>query len=121
LLIHELPGISVAQRRFRHDAASGSSPPEAAAILAGERVRATYSAVVLGVFLRCLFVVLGGMQGVSIRHLGMVGGFFMIAGFGVFCGFAMMLGRMLMMIRGHLMVFMNIVAVHRRLPVECLH
>jgi hypothetical protein len=41
---------------------------------------------------------------------------FVIAGLGVLGGFAMMLGRMLVVIRGELVMFVNVMTVHCRLP-----
>jgi hypothetical protein len=78
-------------------------------------------AVLLGMHFRGFVVMLGGMQAVAMRHVGMVRGLFVISGLVVLGGFAMVLGRMLVMLRGLLVVFVNvvfveIVAVHRLLP-----
>jgi hypothetical protein len=76
--------------------------------------------VVRRVLLRCVLVVLGRMQGVTVRDLGMMRRFFVIAGPVVLGGFAMMLGRILMMFRRHFVVFMNVMVAHRSLPAMCL-
>jgi hypothetical protein len=78
-------------------------------------------AVLVGVHFRRFLLMLGGMQVMAMRHLGMMRGFFVISGLVVLGGFAMVLGRMLVMLRGLLVVFVNvvfveIVAVHRLLP-----
>jgi hypothetical protein len=100
------------QRKSRVDAASGSSPPEAAAIS-----NSACSAVVLGVHLRGMAVVLAGMQGMAVGDMRMVCGLFVISRLVMLGGFAMMSRRVLMMVRGHLMVFVNVVlAVHDCLP-----
>jgi hypothetical protein len=77
--------------------------------------------VLFGVLFRSFVVMRGGMQMMSVGDLGMVRGLFVISGFVVLGGFAMMLGRMLVMVRGLLVMFMDVVfvevmAVHRRLP-----
>jgi hypothetical protein len=77
--------------------------------------------VLLGVHFRGFLVMVGRMQVMPMRHLGMVRGLFVIAGLVVLGGFAMMLGCMLVMFRGLLVMFVNIVfveilAVHRVLP-----
>ena len=59
---------------------------------------------------------LGGVQGVAVRHLGVMRRLFVIAGLVVLGGFAMVLGRMLMMLRGLLMMLEDIVTVHRFSP-----
>ncbi len=53
-------------------------------------------------------------------HLRMVCGFLVISGLGMPCGLAMVLRRVLVVIRRYLMMFMNIVTIHRRLPVDGL-
>jgi hypothetical protein len=78
-------------------------------------------AVLLGMHFRGFVVMLGGMQVVAMRNVGMVRGLFVISGLVVLGGFAMVLGRMLVMLRRLLMMFVNvvfveIVAVHRLLP-----
>jgi hypothetical protein len=72
--------------------------------------------VLIGVLLRSMLVMLGGVQRMAVGHFGVVRRLFVIAGLGVLGGFAMMLGRMLMMVRGMLVMFVNVMAVHRRLP-----
>ncbi|HEY7973402.1 MAG TPA: hypothetical protein VID96_10765 [Xanthobacteraceae bacterium] len=64
------------------------------------------------VFLGGVLLVLGSVQVMAVRDLGMMSGLFMIAGFMMFGGLAMMLGRVLMMLRGVLVVLMNLVVVH---------
>jgi hypothetical protein len=70
----------------------------------------------LGVFLRSVLVVLGGVQRMSVRDLGMVRGLFVISGLVVLGGFAMVFGGMLVMVRGMLVVLMNVVSAHGVLP-----
>ena len=71
--------------------------------------------MLFSVFLGGVLLVLGGVQMMAVRDLGIMGGLFMIAGFMMFGCFAMMLGRVLMMLRGVLVVFMNLVIVHSAL------
>jgi hypothetical protein len=71
-----------------------------------------------GVFFRRVFVVIVGVQRVSVRHLGVVRGFFVIPGLGVFGGFAMVLRGMLVVFRGLLMMLVDFVAVHSHLQVS---
>jgi hypothetical protein len=68
--------------------------------------------VLFCVFLGGVLLVIGSVQVMAVRDLGMMGGLFMIAGFMMFGCFAMMLGRVLMMLRGVLVVLMNLVVVH---------
>jgi hypothetical protein len=80
--------------------------------------------VLVGVHLRGFLVMVGSMQVMAMRHLGMVRGLFVISGLVVLGGFAMVLRRMLVMLRGLLVVFVDvvfveIVAVHRLLPGCC--
>jgi hypothetical protein len=72
--------------------------------------------VLIGVFLRSVLVVLGGMQRMAVGYFGVMRGLLVSAGLGVLGGLAMVLGRMLMMIRGKLVMFVNVMTVHRRLP-----
>jgi hypothetical protein len=77
--------------------------------------------VLFRMLFRRVLVVFGGMQQMSMRDFGMVGGLFMIAGLGVFGGLAMMRRRVIVMF-GSLLVmfvdvmFVNIVSVHCSLP-----
>jgi hypothetical protein len=64
-----------------------------------------------------MLVMVGGVQVVPVRHFGMVCGLFVIASLVVLGRFMMVLGRVLMVVGGLLMVFMDVVAVHRSLPV----
>jgi hypothetical protein len=85
------------------------------------RLPARLLAVLVSVQLRRFLVMLGGIQVMPLRHLGMVSGLFVIAGLVMLGGLAMVLGRVLVMERGLLVVFVNVVfgeilAVHRRLP-----
>ena len=59
---------------------------------------------------------LGGMQGMAMRNLGMMRGRFVISRLVMFGGFAMMLGCALVMLRGVLVMFVNLVLAHRCLP-----
>jgi hypothetical protein len=93
-------------KNSRAGAASGSSPPKAA----------SFSAVMLGVLLRSVLVMLGRVQGMPMRDLGMVRRLLVISRFMVLGGLAMMLGRVLVVVRGILMVLMNLVTAHRSLP-----
>ncbi|HXX03694.1 MAG TPA: hypothetical protein VEJ37_05115 [Xanthobacteraceae bacterium] len=72
--------------------------------------------MLFGVQFRRLLVMLGGMQGMAMRNLGVMRGRFVISRLVMFGGFAMMLGRMPVMLRGVLVMFVNLVFAHRRLP-----
>jgi hypothetical protein len=66
-------------------------------------------------------MVVGSVQRMSMRHFGVMRGFFVISRLGVFRGLAMMLCCPLVVLRGLLMMFMdvvfvNIVTVHCSLP-----
>ena len=74
--------------------------------------------MMLGVFLGRVFVMLGRVQRMAVRDLGMVRGLFVIAGLMMLCRLAMMLGGMLVMIRSVLMMFVNLVIAHGCLPVR---
>jgi hypothetical protein len=65
-----------------------------------------------GVLLGSVLVVLGRMQRMAVRDLGMVRGFFVIAGFVMLGRLAMVLGRVLMMIGGVLVMLVNVVTAH---------
>jgi len=75
-----------------------------------------FSAVMFGVLLGSVLVMLGRMQGMTVRHFGMVRGFLVIARLVVHGGLAMMLRLVLVMMRGMLVVLVNLVAAHRSLP-----
>jgi hypothetical protein len=119
-LTADLPGVAFAKSgRPRQVAASGSSPPEAASFWRRhelDRRGGDRSAVFFRVQLCGVLVVLGRMQMMPVRDLGMVGGLFVIAGLVVLGGLAMMLRRVLVVMRGLLMMLMNFVSVHRTLP-----
>ena len=68
--------------------------------------------VLFCVFLGGVLLVVGSVQVMAVRDLGMMSGLLMIAGFMMFGCLAMMLGRVLMMLRGVLVVLMNFVVVH---------
>jgi hypothetical protein len=68
--------------------------------------------VLFCVFLGGVLLVVGSVQVMAVRDLGMMSGLLMIAGFMMFGCLAMMLGRVLMMLRGVLVVLMNLVVVH---------
>jgi hypothetical protein len=70
----------------------------------------------LGVLFRRVLVVLGRVQRMPVCHLGVVRRLFVVAGLVVFRCFAMVLGGMFMMVCGLLVVFVNLVTVHRCLP-----
>jgi hypothetical protein len=70
----------------------------------------------LGVLLRSVLVMLGRVQGMPMRDLGMVRRLLVISRFMVLGGLAMKLGRVLVVVRGILMVLMNLVTAHRSLP-----
>jgi hypothetical protein len=72
--------------------------------------------VILGVHLGRVLVMFGRVQRMPMRDLGMVRGLFVIAGLMMLCRLAMMLGGMIVMIRSMLMMFVNVVIAHRRLP-----
>ena len=69
-----------------------------------------------GVLFGSVMVVVGRMQRMAVGDFGMMGGFLVIAGLGVFCRFPMMLGGMLVVVRRLLVVLVDIVTVHGRLP-----
>lgn len=71
----------------------------------------------IGVLFRSVFVVLGGMQRMAVGYFGVMSGLLVIARLGVLGSFAMVLGRMLMMVRGELVMFVNVMVIHRRFPV----
>jgi hypothetical protein len=73
--------------------------------------------VLIGVLLRSVLVVLGGMQRMAVGYFGVMSGLLVIARLGVLGSFAMVLGRMLMMVRGELVMFVNVMVIHRRFPV----
>jgi hypothetical protein len=70
----------------------------------------------LCVQLRRMTVVIVRMQRMSVRGMGVVRRFLVIAGLGVLGRLAMMFRGMFVMFRGFLMVFVNLVTVHRLLP-----
>lgn len=72
--------------------------------------------MVLGVLLRRVFVVLVGVQGMPVRDAGMMRGLFVVARLVMLRRFAMVLGRMFVMVRGMLVMLVNLVIVHCRLP-----
>jgi hypothetical protein len=72
--------------------------------------------VLIRVQFRRFFVMLGGMQVMTVSDLGMVRGLFVIAGFVVLGGFTVVLCCMLVVIGSVLVVFVNLVAFHRLLP-----
>ena len=59
-------------------------------------------------------MMLGGMQGMTVRDLGMMGGLFVIAGLVMHRRLAMMLGRMLVVFSRLLVMMVNI--AHDALP-----
>jgi hypothetical protein len=69
-----------------------------------------------GVLLRGVAVVLVGMQRMTVGGVGVMSGLLVIAGLGVLRSFAMMLGGVLVMLGGLLVMFVNLVTVHRSLP-----
>jgi hypothetical protein len=72
--------------------------------------------VLIRVQLRRFFVMLGGMQVMTVSDLGMVRGLFVIAGFVVLGGFTVVLCCMLVVIGSVLVVFVDLVAFHRFAP-----
>jgi hypothetical protein len=70
----------------------------------------------LGVHLRGMTVVLMRMQRMTVRRMGVMGGFLVIACFGVLCRLTMVLCGVLVMIRSLLVVLVDIVIVHHSLP-----
>jgi hypothetical protein len=63
-----------------------------------------------------MLMVVTGMQRMAVSHFGVMRRLFMIAGFGMLCGFAVMLGRVLVMFGGLLVMLVNFLTVHGRLP-----
>src|ERR1700728_2971079 len=72
--------------------------------------------MIRGVLFRRVLMVLGGMQMMPERHLGVVRRLFVVARLVMLCGFAMVLGRVLMVFRGLFVVIVDAVTVHRSLP-----
>lgn len=68
--------------------------------------------MVFRVHFRSMFVMIGGMQRVSMGDLGMVRGLFVVPCPMVFCGFAMMFGGMLVMFGRLVVMVVDVVAVH---------
>ena len=58
----------------------------------------------------------GRMQRMAMRDLGMVRGLFVIAGLVMLRSFAMVFGSVLVVMRGLVVMFVNLVTVHRSLP-----
>jgi len=58
----------------------------------------------------------GRMQRMAMRDLGMVRGLFVIAGLVMLRSFAMVFGGVLVVMRGLVVMFVNLVTVHRSLP-----
>jgi hypothetical protein len=73
--------------------------------------------VLIGVLLRSVLVVLGGMQRLAVGYFGVMGGLLVITRLGVLGSFAMVLGRMLVMVRGELVMFVNVMVIHHHFPV----
>lgn len=67
----------------------------------------------LGVLLGRVRVMIGRVQRVAVRDLGMMRGLLVIAGLVMLGGFAMMLGGMLVVMRGVLVMFVNLMIAHR--------
>jgi hypothetical protein len=74
----------------------------------------------LGVLLGRMLMVISRMQRMTVRHFGMMCGLLVIAGFGVLGGLAMMRRRMVVMICRDLVMLMDFVTVHCRLPIFSL-
>lgn len=72
--------------------------------------------VLLGVDFGGVLVVLGGMQVMAVRDLGVVRRLFVIAGLVVLGRLAMVLGRVLVVFRSQGVVLVNFVIGHRCLP-----
>jgi hypothetical protein len=72
--------------------------------------------VLIGVLLRSMLVMLGGVQRMAVGHFGVVRGLFVVAGLGVLGGFTMVLGCVLVVVRGEFVMFVNVMTVHCRLP-----
>ena len=67
---------------------------------------------------RSVFVVLSGVKRMAVSDFGVVGCLFMLTGLRMFSGFSVMPGSMFVMFSSVLMVFVNCVVVHDRLPVH---
>jgi hypothetical protein len=102
------PGPLRARNRSRYDAASGSSPPEAANFFG--------LTVMFGVHLRRVAVMLMRMQRVPVRRMGVMRCLLVVARLGMCRRLAMMLRRMLVMLGGFLVMLVNTVTAHRSLP-----
>jgi hypothetical protein len=73
-----------------------------------------------GMLLGSMLVMVGCMQRMSVRHLRMMRRLLVIAGFGVFGRLTMVRRRVVVMIRRNLVMLVDFVTVHRRLPVLSL-
>jgi hypothetical protein len=73
--------------------------------------------VMLSMLLGSVLMVVGGMQRMAMRNLGMMRRFLVIAGFGVFGRLAMMRRRVVVVIRRNFVMLVDFVTVHCRLPV----
>jgi hypothetical protein len=76
--------------------------------------------VVLGVVLGGLVPVMGRMQSVPVRDVGVMPGLLMIAGFIMLCRFTMMVGSALVVIRGSLVMLAALVRLRAHIAVLLL-
>ena len=125
---NELPGVGLSSVvRPCLGAASGSSPPEAANVLAllqHTRSLLVVVAVRFGVQLGGFLMMLGGMHMVTVRHIRMMRRLLVMAGFVMLGGLTMMFCSLLVMMRGFFvmlvdLVVVQILAVRRLLPGCC--
>lgn len=74
--------------------------------------------VSVGVFFRGVLMMLGRMQRMAMRDLGVMRGLLVMTALGVIGRFAMMLGCMFVMLGGLFVMFVDFVAVHNASPCE---
>jgi hypothetical protein len=107
LFIRRLGARVIGRGSMRHKARARSKP-----LRAGQRLF-----VVLGVVLGGLVPVMGRMQSVRVRDVGVMPGLLMIAGFIVLGRFPMMVGGALMVFRGGLVVLAALVRLRAHVAV----
>jgi hypothetical protein len=68
--------------------------------------------MMIGVLLRCMLVMFGGVEGVTVRHLRMMRGFLVVPAFGMLGSFAMVLGSVFVMVGCLVVMLVNVVLAH---------
>jgi hypothetical protein len=80
------------------------------------KARSILTGMLIGMLLRSVLVVLGGVQRMAVRDFGMVSCFFMMPGRRMSGGFLVVPRRMFVMFSSFLVVFVNCVLFHDDLP-----